>query len=93
MDHGAWIMGLGSARLEMCRGWFELRELDDMATGMPLRAVGDALCHGWLLKNAILQLQSNFENAGSKANKTWMGRLQKTVRVTWPRFKVYIHNA
>ena len=46
----AWIMGLGSARLERCRGWFELRELDDMATGMPLRAVGDAICHGWYLK-------------------------------------------
>ena len=41
------------------------------------------------LKNAILQLQSNFENAGSKANKTWMERLQKTVRVTWPRSRVY----
>ena len=89
----AWIMGLGSARLERCRGWFELREFDDMATGMALRAVDDAICHGGLLKKAILQLQSNFENAGSKANKTWMGRLQKTVRVTWPRFKVYIHNA
>ena len=85
MDHGAWIMGLGSARLERCRGWFELRELDDMA----LRAVDDAICHGGLLKKAILQLESNFENAGSKANKTWMGRLQKTVRVTWPRFRVY----
>ena len=85
----AWIMGLGSARLERCRGWFELREFDDMATGMALRAVDDAICHGGLLKKAILQLQANFENAGSKANKTWMGRLQKTVRVTWPRFKVY----
>ena len=30
----AWIMGLGSARLERCRGWMELRELDDMATGI-----------------------------------------------------------
>ena len=84
-----WIMGLGSARLDRCRGWLELRELDDIATGMALRAVDDAICHGGLLKKAILQLESNFENAGSKANKTWMGRLQKTVRVTWPRFRVY----
>ena len=39
----AWIMGLGSARLERCRGWFELREFDDMATGMELRAFDDAI--------------------------------------------------
>ena len=28
----AWIMGLGSARLDGCRGWVELHELDDIAT-------------------------------------------------------------
>ena len=84
----AWIMGLGSAKLERCRGWFELRELDDMATGMALRAIDDAISHGGLLKKAILQLQSNFENAGRKANKTWMGRLHTIVRATWPRFRV-----
>ena len=84
----AWIMGLGSARLERCRGWLELRELDDMATGMALRAIDDAICHGGLLKKAILQLQLNFENAGRKANKTWMGRRHTIVRATWPRFRV-----
>ena len=46
----AWIMGLGSARLERYRGWFELRKLDDMATSMALRTVDDAICHGGLLK-------------------------------------------
>ena len=44
-----WIMGLGSARLERCRGWFELRELDDMATSLALRPVHGAICHGGLL--------------------------------------------
>ena len=84
----AWIMGLGSARLDRCRGWVELRELDDMATGMSLRAIDDAMCHEGLLKKAILQLQRNFENAGRKACKTWMGRLIHIVRVTWPNFRV-----
>ena len=45
----AWVMGLGSARLERCRGWFELRELDDMATSLALRPVHGAICHGGLL--------------------------------------------
>ena len=82
-------MGLGDARLERCRGWFELRELDDMATGMALRAIDDAISHGGLLRKAILQLHANFESAGTKASKTWMGRLQKIIRVTWPRFQVH----
>ena len=47
----AWIMGLGSARLERSRGWFELRELDDMATGMALPAIDDANRHGGLLSS------------------------------------------
>ena len=84
----AWILGLCSAKLERCRGWFELRELDDMATGMALRAIDDAICHGGLLKKAIIQMQLNFENAGRKANKIWMGRLHTIVRATWPRFRV-----
>ena len=84
----AWIVGLGSARLDRCRGWMELRELDDMATGMALSAIDDAICHEGLLKRAILQLQRNFENAGRKACKTWMGRLIHVVRVTWPNFRV-----
>ena len=50
----AWIMKLGAARLERCRGWFELRELDDMATGIALRAIDDANRHGGLLRKAIL---------------------------------------
>ena len=38
---------------------------------------------------SILQLQTNFENAGPRANKTWMGRLHKAVRVIWPRFRMH----
>ena len=45
----AWIMGLGSARLERCRGWFELRELDGITAGLAFRAVDDVICHGGLL--------------------------------------------
>ena len=66
----------------------ELREFDDVATGVVLCAIDDAICHEGLLKHAILQLQTNFENAGKQANKTWMGRLDKVARVIWPRFRV-----
>ena len=45
----SWILGLGNARLDRCRGWVELRELDDVETGMPLRAIDDAICHEGLL--------------------------------------------
>ena len=54
----------------------------DMATGMALRAVDDAICHRGLLKKAIIQLQLNFENAGQNASKTWMGRLLTVTRKT-----------
>ena len=59
-----------------------------MATGMAIRAIDDAICQGGLLKKAILQLQQNFENAGRKARKTWMGRFIHVVRVTWPNFRI-----
>ena len=55
---------------------------------MALRAIDGAICHEGFHKNAILQLQTNFENAGKQANKTWMGRLDKVARVIWPRFRV-----
>ena len=78
----SWITGSSGADLDRCRGWVELRELDDMATGMALRAVDDAICHRGLLKKAIIQLQLNFENAGQNASKTWMGRLLTVTRKT-----------
>ena len=85
--HGLWVWAPRNLR-DVDRGWLELRELGGMATSMALRAIDDAICHGGLLKKAILQLQLNFENAGRKANKTWMGRLHTIVRATWPRFRV-----
>ena len=35
---------------------------------MELRAVEDAIHHGGPLKDAVLQLQGNFENAGQAAD-------------------------
>ena len=66
-----------------------MRELEDMATGMAIRAIGDANRHGGLLRKANFQLQTNFENACPRASKTWMGRSHKALRVIWPRFRVH----
>ena len=57
----------GSARLERCRGWVELRELDVAAESMAVRAIDDAIKHGGLLKKAITQLVLNFQMAGRQA--------------------------
>ena len=86
----AWITGLRSARLERCRGWVELRELDVAAESMAVRAIDDAIKHGGLLKKAITQLVLNFEMAGRQAKNTWVGHLRPCIRKTWPQFRVLV---
>ena len=78
----SWLMGLGSARTDRCRGWVEFREFGDVAIGMALRAIDDAKRHGGLLEQAIFQSQRNFENAGQSARKRCIGRLTTVVRKT-----------
>ena len=86
----AWITGLRSARLERCRGWVELRELDVAAESMAVRAIDDAIKHGGLLKKAITQLVLNFQMAGRQAKSTWVGHLLPCIRKTWPQFRILV---
>ena len=83
-----WLTGFGHTKVERCRGWFHLRELDTEAQASALRAVHDACERGGLLGRAVEQLHDNWSGAGRGAGGTWMGRLHKVVRKTWPQFKV-----
>ena len=83
-------MGFKPRTLDRCRGWVNIKELDVEAESRALRALQDAVSHGGLLARAVIQLQLNFEHAGKNGSKTWMGKLLKSIRKTWPRFRVRI---
>ena len=69
-------------RTDRCRDWVKLRELDDVATGMALRVIDDAINHGGLLKDAIIQVQRNFEMRDrGLARLGWGNRRQLFVQV------------
>ena len=59
-------------RTDRCRDWVKLRELDDVATGMALRAVEDAIHHGGLL--------AELRKCEASASKIWTGKLTTVVR-------------
>ena len=86
-----WITGFGNTKLERCRGWTVLRELDTEAQASSLRAVQDACERGGLLGRAVQQLHENWTAAGRSAGSTWMGRLVKNTRKVWPEFRVSCH--
>ena len=86
-----WITGFGNTKLERCRGWTVLRELDTEAQASSLRAVQDACERGGLLGRAVQQLHENWIAAGRSAGSTWMGRLVKNTRKVWPEFRVSCH--
>ena len=56
----SWVTGMGSARVDRCRGWVNIRELDVEAESRALRALQDAVSHGGLLATAVIQLQNFF---------------------------------
>ena len=90
-----WLTGLGGARLERCRGWTPIRDLDDKAVVAAMRIFEDARQFQGLLGRAVQQLLLNWENtSGSRACwKTWMGALLGRVNPVWPRFRVHLsHN-
>jgi len=84
----AYLLGLHHTRIDRCRGWIKLRELDIDAESRALRVVLEATQHGGLLARAVRQLHTNFETAGRSAKHTWMGKLYQRVRRVWPGFSV-----
>jgi len=86
-----WLTGFGHTKIERCRGWTAMRELDTEAQASSLRAVQDACERGGLLGRAVQQLHANWSSAGRGAGATWMGRLLKVTRKVWPEFRISCH--
>ena len=87
-----WLLGFGSrTKIERCRGWIDMRELDTEAQASSLRAVQDACEREGLLGRAVQQLHANWSTAGRSAGSTWMGRLLKVTRKVWPEFRISCH--
>ena len=86
-----WLTGFGHTKIERCRGWTVMRELDTEAQASSLRAVQDACERGGLLGRAVQQLHANWSSAGRSAGATWMGRLLKATRKVWPEFRISCH--
>ena len=87
-----WLTGLGGAKLDRCRGWTSVRELDDKALVAAVRVFEDARKFQGLLGRAVHQLVLNWEHTwdSKRSARTWMGALLSRVRVVWPRFRVQL---
>ena len=64
------LTGLGGARLERCRGWTPIHDLDDKAVVAAMRIFEDARQFQGLLGRAVQQLLLNWENTSGSRLRT-----------------------
>ena len=87
-----WVTGFGAARLERCRGWTLLRDLDDKALVAVVRVLEDAHKYKSLLWRAVKPLALNWENTlqSCAVARTWIGALLNRMHFVWPCFRAEV---
>jgi hypothetical protein len=85
-----WMLGFWRTRADRRLGWVEICDLDDKALSRAVRVIEDANFHKGLLLRAVRQFCLNWEMTAprERASSTWVGRLTKRVRHTWPQFRI-----